>query len=67
VTKKLIDFDRVYVYTKNVYYLLAVATIFGAKARRIILTRDDKQLEGIEDLGRLKRFIYEIADALMFY
>ncbi len=67
VTKKLIDFDRVYVYTKNVYYLLTVATIFGMKARRIILTKDDKQLEDIEDLGRLKRFIYEIADALKFY
>ncbi len=67
VTKKLIEFDKIYVYTKNVYYLLAVAIIFGTKVRRIILTRDDNQLEDIKDLGRLKIFIYEIADALKFY
>ena len=35
--KKLIDFDKVYVYTNNIYYLLAVASIFGAKARRLWL------------------------------
>jgi len=66
--KRLIEFDRVYVYSNDIYYLIAVAMIFGAKTKRLILSKDDNKLENIirdtNDFKRLNTFLNECAYAL---
>lgn len=60
--KKLIEFDKIYVYSNDIYYLIAVAIVFGTKTKRLLLTKDDNKLENtIKDFKRLNTFLNEYA------
>ncbi len=60
--KKLIEFDKIYVYSNDIYYLIAVAIVFGAKTKRLLLTKDDNKLGNtIKDFKRLNTFLNEYA------